>query len=176
MYLVNMKRMDIEKDFLEAYNTLSNALFRHAYMKLHDKDAAKDMVQETFTKTWLYIAKGNEIEYMKSFLYRTLHNNIVDFVRKSRTLSLDTLEDDGMQFPQETSLTIPERSEYNELIGKIKQLKEPHHTILIMRYVDDLPPKDIAEALRISANSVSVRIHRALQALRKCYPQENLLS
>jgi RNA polymerase sigma-70 factor, ECF subfamily len=170
-----MKRMDIEKEFLEAYDTLSNALYRHAYMKLHDKDAAKDMVQETFTKTWLYISKGNEIEYMKSFLYRTLHNNIVDFVRKSRTLSIETLEEDGMQFPEEKALTIPERAEYNELIDRIKKLKEPHHTILIMRYVDDLPPKDIAQALRISANSVSVRIHRALQALRKCYPQEKTL-
>lgn len=170
-----MKQMDIEKDFLEAYDTLANALYRHAYMKLHDKDAAKDMVQETFTKTWVYISKGNVIEYMKSFLYRTLHNNIVDFIRKSRTVSLDTLEDDGMQFAEQEKLSIPDRAEYNELIAKIKTLKEPHHTILIMRYVDDLPPKDIAHALSISANSVSVRIHRALQALRKMFPQEKTL-
>jgi RNA polymerase sigma-70 factor, ECF subfamily len=170
-----MTKMDIENNFLEAYDALANALYRHAYMKLHDKDAAKDMVQETFTKTWFYISKGNTIDYMKSFLYRTLHNNIVDFVRKSRTLSIETLEEDGMQFPEEKTLSIPDRAEYNELIARIKKLKEPHHTILIMRYVDDLPPKDIAVALRISANSVSVRIHRALQVLRKCYPQEKLL-
>jgi RNA polymerase sigma-70 factor (ECF subfamily) len=170
-----MNQMDIEKKFLEAYDTLSNALFRHAYIKLHDRDVAKDMVQETFTKTWIYISKGNFIEYMKSFLYRTLHNNIVDYVRKARALSIETLEEDGVQFPDNKAVSIEDHAQYNELIARIHLLREPHHTILIMRYVDDLPPKDIAEVLEISANSVSVRIHRALQALRKCYSREKLL-
>jgi RNA polymerase sigma-70 factor (ECF subfamily) len=38
---------------------------------------------------------------------------------------------------------------------------------LILRYVDGMPPRDIAPIVGESENAVSVRIHRGLQKLRE---------
>jgi RNA polymerase sigma factor (sigma-70 family) len=51
----------------------------------------------------------------------------------------------------------------------LKSLPEKDRDTLVMRYVDDLSVKDIAEFMNESPNVISVRIHRALNRLRKKY-------
>jgi len=46
-------------------------------------------------------------------------------------------------------------------------LPEDSRTVLVMRYIDDLGPNEIADMLEESANVVSVRINRATKELRK---------
>ena len=46
---------------------------------------------------------------------------------------------------------------------------EKYRDILLMRYVDDLPVGDIATALELSENVVSVRIHRGIKQLRNSF-------
>ena len=77
-----------EEEFLQAYKDYSGALFRYCFFKIHNRDLAKDLLQETFTRTWGYIARGGTVNNMKSFLYKTLNNLVIEnlFVPK------DTLE------------------------------------------------------------------------------------
>ena len=53
---------DIQRQFLKAYDELSDALFRRFFFKLSDREKALDLVQEVFTKTWLYLSEGKEIQ------------------------------------------------------------------------------------------------------------------
>ncbi len=59
-----------------------------------------------------------------------------------------------------------DRFEGKRAMDMLAQLSDTYREVLIMRYVDGLSPKEIAEALDESENTVSVRLHRALKKLK----------
>jgi RNA polymerase sigma-70 factor (ECF subfamily) len=85
----------IQKEFLQAYEENSDALFRQCFFKVHDRELARDILQETFTRTWDYLAKGKEIQNMRAFLFRTMNNMVVDHYRRKKSVSLDALSEEG---------------------------------------------------------------------------------
>ena len=48
----------------------------------------------------------------------------------------------------------------------ITQLDDLYRDIILLRYAEDLPPKEIARITGLSENVVSVRIHRGVEKLR----------
>ena len=76
---------NLDKEFLAAYDEYSDALFRHCMIRVRDRDVAKDIVQETFSRTWLYLSEGKKVEYIRAFLYRVANNLIVDGARKKKS-------------------------------------------------------------------------------------------
>ena len=81
-----MKKAE-EKAFLEAFESYSDALFRHASFRISDRERAYDLTQDTFLKAWDYLAGGGTVKQYKSFLYRILHNLIIDEYRKKKSSS-----------------------------------------------------------------------------------------
>lgn len=157
----------IKEYFLKAYDEHADALFRHCYFKVYDRDLSKDLVQETFCRTWTYLSEGKEIKNIRAFLYRVLHNVIVDEIRRKKPLSLDQLEEEGFS-PKDDSLKDPEESfAAKEIIQKLVLLDESQRDIIQMRFIDDLSLKEISSALGVSENVVSVRIHRGVNKLRE---------
>ncbi len=163
-----------EERFLEAFDTYHEALFRHATLRLSDRERAIDLVHDTYTKVWSYIKDGHTVEQFRPFLYKVLNNLIVDEYRKRREQSLDALlavegVDEGA-FPdlQESSVeslaaTLDGRKAFEALDALPREYKE----VIILRFVDGLGPKEISLLLEESENVVSVRLHRALGQLRK---------
>lgn len=154
--------------FTEAYHEFRDAIFRHCYFRTGDRELAMELTQDTFMRTWKYIADGQEVDAIKPFLYRTASNLLINELKRRKRrkiLSLETLEEQGVEFADENET--PSKSlnagEAAALLGKVR---EPNRSLLIMRYIDELQPVEIADILRISANSVSVRLTRALKELR----------
>lgn len=153
-------------DFLQAYDSLSDAIFRHCYFRVYDRDRAQELMQDTFMKTWEYLARGKKVDNLKAFLYRVANNLIIDSTRKKKESSLDAMQELGFEPISNTTApdVLTEASRFVALLAKI----EPMYRIPVrMRFLDDLSPKDIAIALGESENVVSVRIHRGVAQLRK---------
>ena len=159
-------KQDLERDFLAAYDEHADALFRHCLIRVRDREAAKDIVQEAYSRTWLYLSEGKTIEYPRAFLYRVANNLIVDGARKKKSASLEKMmEDDGFEVADE-SLTDPaDRMSTREAMKHLTSLEEIYQTTIRMRFFDNMTPKEIAGALGVSENVVSVRIHRGIERL-----------
>ncbi len=162
-----------EERFLKAFEEYSDALFRHAAMRISDRERSIDVVHDTFTKVWTYVRNGHDIENYRPFLYKVLNNLIIDEYRKQKESSLDALlEREGVNegsFPElsESSVealaaTIDGKQAF-ELIGK---LPDVYREVLIMRFVDGLGPREMSTLIEESENVISVRIHRGLKMLR----------
>ncbi|MDP3996242.1 MAG: RNA polymerase sigma factor [bacterium] len=161
------KKESLEDDFTAAYDAYADAIFRYCFFKWKNREKAKDMTQETFIRAWKMIASGKEIQNIRALLYRIAHNLIIDEWRKNKKdVSLEVLTDEGFQAADGPSLSPEDKFLYREAIQAVESLPEDYRTVLLMRYVDDLPVKDIADALSESENSVSVRIHRGLKKLK----------
>lgn len=155
-----------EHDFLRAYDQFSDAIFRHCYYRVYDREQAKDLTQETFVRTWEFIIKGTEVKNIRAFLYRVATNLVIDESRKKKAVSLNLLQESGFEPASTEHLQLPATVDANAMIVIIGRLDETHRDVLMMRYVDNLKPKEIAAVLSVSANVVSVRLHRAMKELR----------
>lgn len=150
----------------EAYNTYADAIFRHCYYRLLDREKAKELMQETFIKTFEYAKKGQAIENIRALLYRVANNLVVDFVRKNKEVSLDHLMEAGFDPTGSDDDTMKARLEEQRIRTTLHQLDPDDRELIVMRYIDDLKPQEIADMMGLTANVVSVRIHRALKELK----------
>lgn len=160
--------MNAPKDiFTEAYHSHADSLFRHALFKVSDRELAKDLVQETFTKTWAYIAKSGTVESLKPFLFRTLNNLIIDEYRKRKNSSLDELMDEGFDIGVDNSESLFDTLDGERALALLRKLPQEYQDVIYMRYVEGLSPQEISEILGESKNTLSVRIHRGLKKLEQ---------
>ena len=165
----NTSQQEEEKEFLAAYDEHSSSLFRFLTMKIADREVARDLTQETFTRAWDFRPNGGGIREWKPFLFRTAYNLVVDVYRKKRAVSLDHLVDDqGFAVSDDSAdekRTVA-RAEMSRVRKGIDQLDETYRDIILLRYTEDLPPKEIARITGLSENVVSVRIHRGIEKLK----------
>ncbi len=160
--------IEMEREFLAAYDAHSDALFRHCLISVRDRESAKDIVQETFSRTWLYLSEGKKVDYIRAFLYRIANNLIVDGSRKKKSPSLDAMmDDDGFEPVDESVRDFADKPAAREAMKMLEGLDEIYRTAITMRYVEEMSPREIAAQLGVSENVVSVRIHRGIERLSK---------
>ncbi len=159
---------ELEREFLAAHDEHTDALFRHVLIRVRDREIAKDIVQETFSRTWVYLSEGKKVDYIRAFLYRVANNLIVDGSRKKKSSSLDAMmDDDGFEPVDESIRDFADKPAAREAMKMLEGLDEIYRTAITMRYVDEMSPREIATQLGVSENVVSVRIHRGIERLSK---------
>ena len=167
-------QQQLEKDFAASYEQYSDAIFRHCYFRLSDRDIALEIMQETFLRTWDYLKEGKEIDALKPFLYRVATNLIIEYYRKKKPVSLDAFlevetHDEGMVEglrDTESAERLIDQLDGERAMLAFKELSPKYRDVLVWRYVDGLSLKEIAELAQERENTVSVRIHRALIELK----------
>jgi len=169
MRLLYMADKDMQKQFLESYDAYADAIYRHSIFRVPTREKAEELVQETFLRAWQYLESGNEITNMRAFLYATLRNCIIDYYRKRKEVSLDAIREAEPSFdvPSNDHIRMETETMVREVKTKIAMLDEEEQHIILMRYMDDLDPKDIAAIMGKNANQVSVALHRAMEKLKK---------
>ncbi|MDP3763365.1 MAG: RNA polymerase sigma factor [bacterium] len=163
---------DDKKRFTEIYNRESNSLFRFCLLRVSDRERALDLTQETFTRLWSTISLGKEVDNPRALLYVVARNLIIDWYRRVKSVSLENLSkvDDDREFdvPDEKStLQIELDADSRQALAMLEKLEPQYKEVIYLRYVSDLSPKDIAEVMNLNANTVSIRITRGLEVLRK---------
>lgn len=152
-----------------AHHDYEKGLNLYSLFKTHDLALSKDLVQDTFLKTWSYLVKGGKIDVMKAFLYHVLNNLIVDEYRKHKTTSLDVLLEKGFEPSAGHAVNL-----FNVLDGKaalllIQRLPKMYQKVMRMRYVQDLSLKEMSLITGQTKNTVAVQVHRGLEKLKLLY-------
>jgi len=163
-----------EERFLKAFEEYSDALFRHAFLRISDRERAIDVVHDTFTKVWTYVRNGHEVEQFRPFLYKVLNNLIIDEYRKAKETSLDALMaidgvDEGTfnELSENTVESLAATLDGKRAFEMLAEMPDAYKEVIILKFVDGLGPKEIAGLLEESENVVSVRLHRGLKVLRQ---------
>jgi RNA polymerase sigma-70 factor (ECF subfamily) len=162
-------KLEVRQEFERVYAEYADAIFRYVYYRLQSRERALELTQEVFTRYWSYLAEGKTVVHPKAFLYRSAANAFINEIRTDkRTLSLEHLMESGLDIPyvKEDMHTLLAQQ---EAINRLASTEHPYRDVLVLRYVEDLRVKDIAELLGESENTISVRIKRGLEKLRKIY-------
>jgi RNA polymerase sigma-70 factor (ECF subfamily) len=97
---------------------------------------------------------------------------VTDEWRRKKAIPMSTLssenEDGETEFDvaDEKEEILP-KAEYDRIVRLFAELEDTDSQVLQMRFVEDLPIKDIARILGERENTVAVRINRALAKLKK---------
>lgn len=158
-------REQFEKD----YEEYSDAIFRYLYYRIQDRERALELTQEVFTKFWQYLSQDKTVENSRAFLYRSAANIFINEIRTDkRTVSLDTLMEDGFEITYEGEDAESIASQ-KEIVDQLKDVDEQYRDVLVMRFVEDMAVKEIAKTLGEKENTISVRIKRGLEKFRQKY-------
>lgn len=155
--------------FTLAHHDYEKGLNLHAFFKLNNHGTGEDLVQDTFMKTWSYLARGGKIDIMKAFLYHVLNNLIVDEYRKRKLASLDILLEKGFEPGMKNAESIFDVLDGKAALVLIQRLPVAYQKIMRMRYVHDLSLNEMALITGQSKNALAVQAHRGLEKLKALY-------
>ncbi len=170
---MNKGNVTTQEMYLESYEKYNDAIFRYCLFETSNREVAIDITQDTFVKVWEYVVAGNTIENMRAFLYRVAGNLVIDYRRKKKSVSLDTMLDDGFDVGHhELPKTIDQID--GEGVRKIvNAIPEKYRDVIIMRFIEDMSVKEIATITGESENNISVRIHRGLEKIKGIYEEKS---
>ena len=149
------------REFEIAFRKLYLPLGMYALRLVDDADIAEDLEQDAFMKAWLYIGSGNDVGNFTSFMYRTLRNECLKYLRDRR----ETLGEDYIPEISEEDIDTSLRDA--RIWKAIDGLPEKCREVFLMSKRDGLINEDIAEELGISIKTVKNQMTKAFSRLRE---------
>jgi RNA polymerase sigma-70 factor (ECF subfamily) len=182
--------LDVDPFAIEL-DTHRRYLLRVARLQLRDRDAAEDVVQETFVAALAGRAGFSGRSTTRTWLTGILKHKIVDAIRHRQRrpivaaafdeeLDRDAVDrmftgDGAWKTPPadwgdpESALT---QSEFMEVLARcLDKLPPATARVFTMREILELESDEICKELSITANNLWVILHRARVSLRRCLEQ-----
>jgi RNA polymerase sigma-70 factor (ECF subfamily) len=160
-------KQTLEELFTSAFDEHSDAIFRFCFAQTGRRELAMDLTQDTFARVWRYLAQGKSVLQMRPFLYQTARHALIDHSRRPSAQSLDELQESGFDIVDKHAVNPLVSAQAAEAIRFAGKLEQPYREAVLLRYVEDLMPREIAEIIGENENVVSVRITRGMQKLRE---------
>ncbi len=154
--------------FREIYERYNSLLFIYAFRKLHDKEEARDVVQEVFAGLWNNRSNFVLKTTLSGYLYKCVLNRVLNIFRHKEfgqqyIESIQHLMDSGY-IPADRMIT---EKDIASLIEKeIAALPPRMREVFDLRRKEYLSNKEIAIRLNISEHTVATQIKKALRVLR----------
>jgi RNA polymerase sigma-70 factor (ECF subfamily) len=157
-----------QEAFGELYDRHVVRVYRHLYYMVGNQAEAEDLAAQTFLRAWeaidRYQVRGAPFV---SWLLRIAHNLGVSHLRSKKESSQlhDGIVDDKMRIDPESSYM---QTADEELVREaILRLREEQRQVIMLRFIEDLDYREVAEIIGKSVAAIRVIQHRALNALRK---------
>jgi RNA polymerase sigma-70 factor (ECF subfamily) len=155
--------------FAALYACYLEQIYRYIYYRVADEADAEDLTEEVFVRAWEALP-GFELKQhpLKSWLYRIAHNLVIDHQRRRKPVPMP----EGDTLVTASSAAIPEESvmlahDAAVLVAAIKELDEEEQQVVILRFVEDLTHKEVAEIIGKTEGASRVIQHRALHKLKR---------
>lgn len=153
-----------EQLFIEAVKARRQAMWRVAYNLLHSDADAEDAVSSAVESTWKHLPRIHTKEALPAYLMRSVINAAHDELRRrKRTMPIEPLEN-VLEAPK------AERG----IADYLTALDEKYRLPLLLKYDEEMQEKEIAAALHLPRGTVSSRIARGLEMIRKEMEKEGM--
>jgi len=138
-----------------------DSIYRLAFSYVKNQDDALDVVQDSIYKAFASKGSVKTPNYIKTWFYRIVVNTSLDALReKKKVILMDDKAMDQFDFG---------KSDYYEnldLKRAMEELPEPYHSIITLRYFEDLKIAEIASILKSNLSTVKAHLYHGLKKLR----------
>jgi len=154
--------------FTRLFDRYYDRIYRHIYYRVGRVEDAEDLAQQVFLQAWRALGRYRQTDSpFVAWLFTIAHNNVVSFYRRLRPAA--SLEASGLDWPAaaDTEGMMEAGLDHERVRQAIRHLRLEYQQVLVLRFLEDLPYRDIAGALGKSEVHIRVMQHRALQELRR---------
>lgn len=155
-------------------------LRRYFTVSLPGPDAADDAVQEVFLRFMAMVAAGRaqQVRSLDALIFTVARNLAHDARRRSgrrpalRSLEPESLDPDATDSREVACprLNPRQQAEESEQAGRVesalRELDEETRDVIVLRHLENLSSREVAEILGIAEGTVWSRLHRGLNILR----------
>jgi RNA polymerase sigma-70 factor (ECF subfamily) len=145
---------DLERLFREHWPRA----YRAALLVTGDAAAAEDIAQEAFLAAVRNLDRFDRRRPFAPWLHRIVVNRAIDWTRSRRLRAEVELGD---------YLPAPAAPESDNTFGRIADLAPEHRAVVVLRYVLEYTPGEIAELLDLPRGTVNSRLRRGLDRMRE---------
>jgi RNA polymerase sigma-70 factor (ECF subfamily) len=134
--------------------------YRTALLIAHDRAAAEDIAQEAFVSALRALPRFDRSRPLRPWLHRIVVNRAIDWSRARRLrreVDAGTAPEPAAPAPVELGL--------GAIGDALARLSPEHRAVVVMRYLLELTPGEIAAALDLPRGTVNSRLRRGLDAL-----------
>ena len=133
---------------------------RAAYLVVHDQAAAEDIAQEAFLAAIRALDGFDRRRPFGPWLHRIVVNRSIDFAR-ARALRREV----AAEAAPEASAAPDRETPSDDVVAALAALSPDQRAVVVLRYLLDYTPGEIAEALDLPRGTVNSRLRRALDGL-----------
>ena len=158
--LVRAAQRGSEAALEELFNRHWLPAHRLAYLIVHDAAAAEDIAQEAFLAAVRALDRFDRRRRFSPWLHRIVANRAIDWAR-ARALRRET----GVGEAVAGSAPDPDPGYPDELVAALRELSLDRRTAIVLRYLLDYTPGEIARLLGVPRGTVNSRLRRGLDEL-----------
>ena len=160
----------------EWFKKLEKPLMIYAFQIVHDREEAQDLVQDAFLR---FFKQEDKILEPKAWLYKTLRNLSISFLRKNGRLQRTTDEDqldflDSMNRPVESILV--KNLEKDEALNRVRHaislLPKESAEIIQLKFDQQKSYIEISQITGLSVSNVGYKLHHIIKDLSQALKRE----
>ena len=139
--------------------------YRAAYLVVHDAAGAEDIAQEAFLAALRSLDRFDRRRPFGPWLHRIVVNRAIDWSR-ARTLRRE------VELDETTAAGAESPDELPALLRGLRQLSPDQRAVIVLRYLLEYTPGEIADLLELPRGTVNSRLRRGLDTLAALLPEQ----
>jgi RNA polymerase sigma-70 factor, ECF subfamily len=163
--------LEFEQIYLQHKDLVYNLCLNY----LQNRHDAEEAAQDIFVKIHQKLSTFESKSSLKTWIYRVTVNHCLDILRAKKRQNQFAYITSFFLGKSEAPLEIPQfdhpgvlledKEAMESLFKKVNQLPENQRTAIILKYLDDLPQREIAAIMQLSEKAVESLLQRAKQKL-----------
>jgi RNA polymerase sigma-70 factor (ECF subfamily) len=172
--LVASARQGDSAAFGDLYERHLDVVYRYIFYRVGNRQDAEDLTEKVFLRAWDSIGQFRANVPFEAWVFRIAHNTVIDHYRKRKddTLPVEKTEIPASQSGAEDEMIAEERA--TQLAEVISRLPAPQQHVLVLRFINGLNVREVAQIMDRNEGAVRVLQHRALQAVRALFAAEEI--
>ena len=154
---------DVKEILIDYVKKNQEKLYRIAFSYSKNEESALDIVQEAITRALKNIDKLKEEKYVKTWFYKILINECLQYIKKNKRIITCELQEIEDKIEWNDDINIDDI----ELYKHIQNLNVKLRTVIILRFFEDMKIDEIARITKTNVNTVKSRLYKALEELNK---------
>jgi RNA polymerase sigma-70 factor (ECF subfamily) len=169
--LIWLARSGDKEAFSELVALFESRVYRAAYALTGNEQDARDLSQETFISAYRGIGRFRGKSSFFTWLYRILLNTFKSSLRRKKTVREEISGDERAADVTSRSASEWEKASQREIVDRaykaISSLPHQQRMVIVMRCLEEMTYREIAQAMRCSIGTVKSRIHAARLSLKQ---------
>lgn len=158
-------------------------IYHMVYGMVRNREDARDVTQEAFVKAYKSLDKFRLESSFYTWIYRIAMNRSIDYLRKRKRSGESEFDEqiatrdaqggiDEAHHQDSPARTLQRKRLYARIMDAMQELPEDQRQVVLLRELEGMSYREIAEAMEIPEGTVMSRLYYARKKLQKLLADE----